>query len=74
MQRLDLSITGMGCGACVRKVTAALQSVPGVSVERAAVGSATITCDPAGGAGEAAVRALAEAGYGATLEVQHERH
>ena len=78
MQRLDLSIEGMGCGACVRKATAALQSVPGVSVQRVSVGSATVTFDPDAGAShhaaDAAVRALAGAGYAATAkEVQHVR-
>ncbi len=78
MQRIDFSIEGMGCGACVRKATAALQSVPGVHVEGVAVGAATVTCDPAVGSSDdvadAAVRALARVGYTATAkEVQHDR-
>ena len=37
---LKLSIEGMHCGACVRRVTNALQAVPGVQVNSVEVGSA----------------------------------
>jgi copper chaperone len=43
---LKLALTGMHCGACVRRVTTALQSVPGVQVHSVEVGSAQITFNP----------------------------
>ena len=39
---LELSIEGMHCGACVRRVTNALQTVPGVQVNSVEVGSAKL--------------------------------
>jgi copper chaperone len=39
---LSLSIQGMHCGACVRRVTNALQSVAGVQVKSVEVGSAQV--------------------------------
>jgi copper chaperone len=44
---LDLTIDGMHCGACVRRVTSALQSVDGVAVNSVEVGSAKVTFDSA---------------------------
>jgi copper chaperone len=43
---LELSIEGMHCGACVRRVTNALQAVPGVAVGSVEVGSAKLAFDP----------------------------
>ena len=42
---LKLSIEGMHCGACVRRVTSALQAVPGVQVGSVEVGSAQLAFD-----------------------------
>jgi copper chaperone len=42
---LNLAIEGMHCGACVRRVTSALQSVEGVTVNSVEVGSATVAFD-----------------------------
>jgi copper chaperone len=42
---LNLAIKGMHCGACVRRVTSALQSVEGVTVNSVEVGSAQIAFD-----------------------------
>ncbi|HEV2274619.1 MAG TPA: heavy metal-associated domain-containing protein [Acidobacteriaceae bacterium] len=44
---LKLVVDGMHCGACVRRVTAALQTVPGVEVTSVEVGSAVVTFNPA---------------------------
>jgi copper chaperone len=44
---LNLAIEGMHCGACVRRVTSALQSVEGVTVKSVEVGSAEIDFDAA---------------------------
>lgn len=38
----ELSIQGMHCGACVRRVSTALADLPGVEVESVTVGSATV--------------------------------
>jgi copper chaperone len=44
---LNLAIEGMHCGACVRRVTSALQSVEGVTVKSVELGSAEIVFDAA---------------------------
>jgi copper chaperone CopZ len=41
-QSLKLTIEGMHCAACVRRVTTALQSVPGTKVTSVEVGSAKV--------------------------------
>ena len=46
METLSLSIQGMSCGGCVGKVTAALKSVHGTTVEAVAVGPARVQFDP----------------------------
>ena len=43
--KLDLSIAGMHCAACVRRVTAALSALDGVQVESVEVGSAKVCFD-----------------------------
>lgn len=58
---MELKIEGMHCGACVRRVTQALEKTPGVKVESVAIGSAVVeTADAA-----AAVAALKKAGFAA---------
>ena len=42
---LRLSIEGMHCGSCIRRVTSALESVRGVKVGSVEVGSAQLTFD-----------------------------
>jgi P-type Cu+ transporter len=68
---VSLSIEGMTCASCVRRVETALATVPGV--ESAAVNLATerakIVYDPAGGSGIDELRAAVEkAGYGVAEE------
>ena len=41
---LTLAIEGMHCGACVRRVTAALDKIGGVEVVQVEIGSAQIRC------------------------------
>ena len=45
--KLDLTIDGMHCGSCVRRVTLALQKVEGVDSEtvHVEIGSATVNYD-----------------------------
>lgn len=40
--RLTLKISGMHCGGCVRRVTGALEKLPGVEIEDVHVGSARL--------------------------------
>ena len=47
MERLGLTIGGMHCGACVRRVTAALEKIPGVQIGSVEVGSTRLEYDPA---------------------------
>lgn len=46
MSQLKLEISGMHCGACVRRVTTALEKVQGVQVKAVNVGSADVEYDP----------------------------
>jgi copper chaperone len=63
---ITLTIEGMHCGACVRRVTQALQRVPGTTVEEVRVGAARVQSeDPV-----PLVAALAKAGYPSHAEQQ----
>jgi copper chaperone CopZ len=58
---MKLSIEGMHCDACVRRVRKALESVEGIHVEDVKVGSAVVT-----GTSEnqnSAIEAIRKAGY-----------
>ncbi len=46
-QTLKILIDGMHCGACIRRVTTALQSIPGVQLNSVEIGSAEVAFDPA---------------------------
>jgi copper chaperone CopZ len=66
VNEITLTIEGMHCGACVRRVTQALQRVPGTTVEEVRVGAARVQAeDPA-----SLIAALAKAGYPAHAEQQ----
>jgi copper chaperone CopZ len=45
-EAVSLSIEGMHCGACIRRVTDALGKMEGVHVNSVEVGSASLTFDP----------------------------
>jgi len=45
MERIELKIDGMHCGACVRRVTAMISSVDGAKVESVEVGKAVVSGD-----------------------------
>ena len=68
MAEFTLRIDGMHCGSCVRRVSQALASTPGVEVNEVRVGAARITstADPA--ALDQALAVLAKAGFAAHLE------
>jgi copper chaperone CopZ len=65
---LNLTIEGMHCGACVRRVTSALQSVEGVTVNSVEVGSATVAFDAAKTSAHAITAALDRNGFPARVE------
>lgn len=63
METLTMKIAGMSCGHCVGAVSGALKELPGVAVERVAVGSATVAYDPSAVSPDEITRAVSEAGY-----------
>src|ERR1035437_6278243 len=66
----ELAITGMTCGNCARHVTEAIQSVPGVrsATVRLEANQATVRWGPGRKkTAPAVIRAVEEAGYGASL-------
>lgn len=64
---LNLSLTGMYCGSCVRRVTMALQAVPGVQVESVEVGSARIAYNPAEATPEEILASIGRIGFQASI-------
>ena len=58
---MKIAIVGMHCDACVRRGTKALEKVPGIAVEKVAVGSAEVATDQAHE--NAVLEAIREAGY-----------
>ncbi len=67
MAEYTLKIDGMHCGSCVRRVSQALAATPGVTVKEVRVGAARVLADEATTA-DAAIAAIAKAGYAAQLE------
>ena len=65
---LNLVLNGMHCGACVRRVTTALQSLPGVQVNSAEVGSAQVTFDPDQATAPEIIAAVDRIGFPARME------
>ena len=63
MKRAELQIEGMTCGHCVRSVDNALRAVPGVVVNRIAVGSAEVAYDESVASPEVITAAVQEEGY-----------
>ncbi len=60
MATLALTIDGMHCGVCVRRVTQTLNAVPDTHAEAVEIGAARVTSEAPP---EALVKALAGAGY-----------
>jgi copper chaperone len=67
MAEFTLRIDNMHCGSCVRRVTQALASEPGVEVKEVRIGAARFEA-PEAQPPEAAIAALAKAGFPARLE------
>lgn len=66
MQTLKLEISGMSCGHCVKAVEKALAQVDGVTAENVAIGSATVSLDPARTNTQQVTAAIEDAGYQVT--------
>jgi copper chaperone len=65
---LNLAIEGMHCGACVRRVTTALQGVEGVTVKSVEVGSAKVVFDAAATSTPEIAAALDRNGFPARVQ------
>ena len=65
---LTLSIEGMHCGGCVRRVTTALEGVKGVELGSVEVGSAQMTFDPNRVSVEEIAAAVDRIGFSAHVE------
>jgi copper chaperone len=63
MDRIKLKIEGMSCGHCVSAVDKALKGLDGVQVEQVAIGTATVSYDPAATSPERITRAVEDEGY-----------
>lgn len=46
LQTIDLTLTGMHCESCIKRVTVALQNTPGVHAHTVELGSAQVTFEP----------------------------
>jgi copper chaperone CopZ len=68
MAEVTLQIDGMHCGSCVRRVSQALASTPGIEVKEVRVGAARFAANDEAAAVELAIGALAKAGYKAHAE------
>ena len=68
MAEFTLHIDGMHCGSCVRRVSQALAATEGVNVEEVRVGAARLSSSAEPAPVDAAVAALAKAGFAARLE------
>jgi copper chaperone len=64
---IKLSIEGMHCGACVRRVTNALAEVEGVQVDAVEVGSACVAFDPQDVSPEQITAAIDRIGFSARV-------
>ena len=70
-QKISLDITGMHCASCVMSIEDALKAVPGVrsAAVNLATEKAVVEMDSGQVNAEALLRAIEEAGYGATLAI-----
>ena len=66
MERVTISIDGMSCSHCVRSVDQALKALDGVAVEQVAIGSATVSYDPATTTPDRIAEAVEDEGYTVT--------
>ncbi len=67
MSEVILRVDGMHCGACIRRVTQSLLSVPGVNVEEVRLGAARVRLADNVSA-DALIAGLGKAGFAAREE------
>ena len=65
---LNLAIGGMHCGACVRRVTTALQGIEGVTVKSVEIGSAKVVIGTAETSAQDITAALERIGFPAQAQ------
>jgi copper chaperone len=65
---LRLKIDGMHCGACVRRVQAALGKVDSVNVRDVQIGSAEVDYDPQSTSSDSIVAAVNGIGFSAAVQ------
>ncbi len=63
MENLNIMISGMSCGHCVAAVSSALKKIDGVELKNVAVGSASVSYDPAVTSADDIRAAIDDAGY-----------
>jgi copper chaperone CopZ len=68
MSQFTLSIDGMHCGSCVRRVSQALAAEKDIQVNEVRVGAARLTSDQDPPPVDRVLEALAKAGYTARLD------
>jgi copper chaperone len=68
MAEFTLKVDGMHCASCVRRVSQALTSIPGMAVNEVTVGTAKLSSQVQPAPVDAAIAALAKAGFAAHLE------
>jgi copper chaperone len=66
--RAMLSIEGMHCEGCVRRVTAALRGVEGVEPDSVEVGSAQVSFDPDRASAEEIASAVNRIGFSSQID------
>lgn len=67
MKEVALRIEGMHCGACIRRVTQSLGSVPGAEVEEVRLGAARVKLAETSSADDL-IAGLSKAGFAAQAE------
>ena len=68
MDSITLRIDGMHCGACVHRVTQALQKAQGAEVQEVRVGAARVEAPDAAQTAPVLIELLAKAGFSAHVE------
>jgi copper chaperone len=70
LAEFTLKIDGMHCGSCVKRVSQALATTPGIVVKQVGLGAARLSSDQEPPPLGLAIAAIAKAGYTAYLESQ----
>jgi copper chaperone CopZ len=68
MSAIQLEIDGMHCQGCVARATKVLSSVPGVTVENVAIGSAKVEVDETVTTPDSLIQTLQKRGYKTRLQ------